>query len=261
MKLRLLAGVLLSAGVVLCQDAAPAAAPEAAPVRREFHVDPGTKIPLSLINSISSKNAAEGDRVYLETAFPIVGDGRILIPPGSYVAGTVTSVKRAGRVRGKAELFIRFDSLTLPNGVTRDFRSRMSGMDGQSGQTLDRREGKVIGDANKGGDARTVGETAVAGTWIGTVAGSAASRPGMGAGLGAAAGAAAGMVGVLLSRGPEAVLAKGTTVEMVLDRELLFDDSELEFAAPMRKSYAQPVSSPATDTNSGRSRRRIGQIP
>lgn len=255
----LLSGALLSASLAYCQPPAEAApAPEAA--KLDYRIDPGTKIPLSLINSISSKNAAEGDRVYLETAFPIVAGGRIVIPPGSYVTGTVTSVKRAGRVRGKAELYLRFDSLMLPNGVMRDFRSRMSGMDGQSGQSLDRREGKVVGDGNKGGDARTVGETAVAGTWIGTVAGSAAGRSGMGAGMGAAAGAAAGMVGVLLSRGPEAVLAKGTTVEMVLDRELVYEDTELDFAPPARKSYAQPVNAPAGESSRG-PRRRIGQIP
>jgi type IV secretion system protein VirB10 len=253
---------LLVCSALFSQDPAAPAAEPAAPKPRDYQVEPGTKIPLSLINSVSSKNAAEGDRVYLETAFPIVGEGRILIPPGSYVAGTVTQVKRAGRIKGKAELFIRFDSLTLPNGVTRDFRARVSGMDGQTGQTLDRREGRITGEGNKGGDARSVGETAVTGTWIGTVAGSAAGRPGMGAGLGAAAGAAAGMVGVLLSRGPEAVLPKGTTVEMVLDRALLFSEGELEFGYTPKKSYAQPVAAPAQETRGGGlSRRRLGQIP
>jgi hypothetical protein len=33
----------------------------------------------------------------------------------------------------------------------------------------------------------------------------------------------------LLTRGPDAVLAKGTTLEMVLDRQLRFDATELEF--------------------------------
>ena len=35
------------------------------------------------------------------------------------------------------------------------------------------------------------------------------------------------MIGVLLSRGPDAVLAKGSTIEMVLDRPLYFEESEL----------------------------------
>ncbi len=249
----LLSGALISAIFAFGQPPAEEGG------KPQFRVEPGTKIPLSLIKGISSKDALVGDTVYLETAFPVVAGGRIVIPPGSYVTGTVTSVKRAGRVRGRAELFIRFDTLMLENGVLRDFRSRMSGMDGQAGQTLDRREGKVVADGNKSGDARTVGETAVAGTWIGTVAGSAASRAGMGAGVGAAAGAAAGMVGVLLSRGPEAVLAKGTTVEMVLDRELIYEDAELEIPPTRRKSYAQPMSAAPADNKAPR--RRIGQLP
>ena len=44
------------------------------------------------------------------------------------------------------------------------------------------------------------------------------------------AGAAAGLIGVLLTRGPDAVLAKGSTVEMVLDRNLDFDEGELDFS-------------------------------
>ena len=59
--------------------------PEAKPAVKNFEVEPGTHIPLSLINSVSTKHAAAGDRVYLETVFPILAGGRIVIPPGSYV--------------------------------------------------------------------------------------------------------------------------------------------------------------------------------
>src|SRR5262249_39783647 len=99
----------------------------------DYIVEPGSKIPLSMINSVSTKHSVEGERVYLETVFPILVSGKIVIPPGSYVAGTVTQVKRPGRVKGRAELYLRFDSLTLPNGVTRDFRARVSSLDGRGG--------------------------------------------------------------------------------------------------------------------------------
>ncbi len=215
-----------------------------------FDLTDGTHIPLSLINSVSTKQAVEGDRVYMETAFPILQNGKVIIPVGSYVAGTVTKVKRPGRVKGKAELFIRFDSLTLPNGVTRDFRARIGGLDGQATEKLDREEGTIRGSSNKGGDARTVGEAAGAGTSIGAIAGSVAGHTGMGVGIGAAAGAAAGLVAVLASRGPEAILARGSTLEMVLDRTLSFDESELDFSGPglgngSRRTQTVPLPSPA----------------
>jgi type IV secretion system protein VirB10 len=217
----LLATTFAVAGLLSAQEAAPTPA--------EFTVETGAKVPLSLINSISTKHSAEGDRVYLETVFPVLVNGRIVVPVGSYVAGTVTQLKKPGRVKGRGELYVRFDSLTLPNGVTRDFHGRIGSMDGNAKDELDRVEGKVRSEGNKSGDARSVGEAAAAGASIGVIAGGAAGHYGMGAGIGAAAGAAAGMVGVLLSRGPDAVLARGSTLEMVLDRPISFTESELNF--------------------------------
>jgi len=218
---------------------------EAKAETKSFLVEPGTHIPLSLINSVSTKNSAPGDRVYLETVFPILVDGRIVIPPGSYVAGTITDVQRPGKVKGRGEFHLRFDSLTLPNGTTRDFRARVSGLDGRASEELDRKEGSIKSEGNKSGDARTVGETAAAGASVGALAGSMSGAAGMGAGIGAAAGAAAGLIAVLATRGPEAVLAKGTTLEMVLDREVKFDDKELDFSnSPMRRSSSSDSGGP-----------------
>lgn len=232
-----LVSLLVVSGTLLAQNPAPNPSDSGGwrkvdqPKPGEYLIEPGTKIPLSLINSVSTKHSAEGDRVYLETVFPIMSNGRIVIPPGSYVAGTVTQVKRPGRVKGRGELFLRFDSLTLPNGVTRDFRARIGSMDGRASEEFDRTEGKIRSEGNKGGDARSVGEATAAGASIGVIAGGASGHYGMGAGIGAAAGAAAGLMGVLLTRGPEAVLAKGSTVEMILDRPLRFEESELNFGA------------------------------
>lgn len=207
---------------------------QAAP--RKTVLIPGTKIPMNMLNSVSTKHAAEGDRIYLETIFPIMVDGKVVIPVGSNVAGTVTSVKRPGRVKGRGELYVRFDSLILPNGVVRDFRARMGSLDGRANEDFDRKEGKVTSEGNKAGDAQTIGTAATTGTMIGTVAGSAAGRAGMGAGIGAAAGATAGMISVLMSRGPEAMIAKGSTLEMVLDRSLEFTEEELNFGnTPARR--------------------------
>jgi hypothetical protein len=164
------------------------------------------------------------------------------------VAGTVTQIKRPGRVKGRGELFLRFDSLTLPNGVTRDFRARVSSLDGRGNEELDRTEGKIRSEGDKAGDARTIGEAAGAGASIGAIAAGASSgHYGMGAGIGAAAGATAGLMGVLLSRGPDAVLAKGSSLEMVLDRPLQFKASELDFGGnsmrPVPDSGGGPVPS------------------
>ncbi len=184
----------------------------------EYVVDAGTRILLSLVSSVNTKQAAPGDRIQLQTNYPVLSLGRIVIPKGSYVMGTVTDAQRAGRVKGKASLYLRFDSITLPNGVTRDFRARVGSADAD----VDRKEGRINGQGTKGKDAKTVGTTTAAGAGIGSMAGGA-----MGAGIGAAAGAVGGLIGVMGSRGQDLMLPRGSTMEMVLDRELRFTGDEL----------------------------------
>jgi type IV secretion system protein VirB10 len=241
---------------VYAQDAAttappppPALVPDA-PV--SYTIESGTRIPLALISSVSSKSSSAGDRVYLETAFPIVNGNHIVIPTGSYVTGTVTEVKRPGRVKGRGQLYVRFDSITLPNGITREFRSRLGSVDARSGEKLDPREGQVVADSDKAGDAKTVATGGLGGASIGAIAGSAAGHAGMGAGIGGAAGAAAGMAAVLFTRGPEAELSKGSTIEMVLDRPLTFNADELIFTtAPVAPGRFSDGPGPEPGKNQG----------
>jgi hypothetical protein len=209
-----------------------------------YTVASGVKIPLSLINSISTKHSMEGDSVYLETAFPILSNGRIVIPVGSYVAGTVTQVKKPGRVKGRGELYVRFDTLTLPNGVSRDFRSRMGTLDASSMGNLDRAEGRVESEGDKLGDTRTVAETTATGASVGAIAGAAAKSMPMGLGIGAGAGAAAGLIAILAIRGPDAILTKGSTVEMILDRSLSFSETDLNFGNYQAPRMATPIAQP-----------------
>src|SRR6185437_15252765 len=183
------------------QEPAAPATPNNTSAPQSYTIETGTRIPLALISSVSTKSSSPGDRIYLETAFPIVNGNHIVIPTGSYVTGTVTEVKRPGKVKGRGQLYVRFDSITLPNGITREFRSRLGSVDARSGEKLDPKEGQVVADSNKGGDVRTAATTGVTGASIGAIAGSTAGHAAMGAGIGAAAGVAAGMVAVLFTRG------------------------------------------------------------
>ncbi|MCU1236471.1 MAG: hypothetical protein JWP63_4438, partial [Candidatus Solibacter sp.] len=182
------------------------AIPVRPPVTGEVIVPEGTRIALSLRNAIDTKHSREGDRVYLETVYPVARDGYMVIPRGSFVNGTVTISKAAGRGKGKGELYIRFDALTLPNGVTRDFRSRLGSAEGK---TVDRTEGTIKGERDKGHDARTVATTTGMGASLGGLIGRASGSTLKGVGVGGAAGAAAGLAGVLMKKGPDATLRPG----------------------------------------------------
>jgi hypothetical protein len=253
-----LSAAILSSSVLWCQQAA--LIPQTQDPGASYTIETGTHIALGLINSVSTKHSSAGDRIYLETVFPVVIENHIVIPPGSYVTGTVTEIKRPGRVRGKGEMYVRFDSLTLPNGVTRDFRSRLGSVDARGDEHVDK-EGTIKGDSNKGGDARVIGEGAAGGASIGAIAGSAAGHAGMGAGIGAAAGAVGGLAGVLLTRGPDAILAKGSTIEMILDRPLVFASTEVNFTTTAGSGHFSDGTGPVSTKNQQGLQNPIRRVP
>ena len=109
-------------------------------------------MPLVLINSVSTKHAAPGDRVYLESVYPVVIDGTHPDPGGNVcIPAAVTHVKRPGRIKGKGELFVRFEQMILPNGTIRDFTGRIGALDGRSPEGLERDEGSVSSEGNQRG--------------------------------------------------------------------------------------------------------------
>lgn len=199
-------------------DPAPKAAPDT------IVVPTGTRLPLVLQNEVSTRGAKPGDPVFLETMFPITVQNRIVIPVGTYVQGEILEAKRPGRVKGTGEIRIRLNTMILRNGYTVDFNAVPTNA-GTGGTTSTDNEGRIHGDTHKGHDAGTVIGTTAAGGGIGAIAAGA-----KGAGIGAGAGAALGLGTVLLTRGPEIVLHRGTSVDIVLDRNLYLDASKINFS-------------------------------
>ena len=64
-------------------------------------VPAGTRLPLVLHNSITTRNAMPGDPLYLETTYPILVNNRIVIPAGTFVQGEITEAKRAAKRQGR----------------------------------------------------------------------------------------------------------------------------------------------------------------
>ncbi|OLC37509.1 MAG: hypothetical protein DMG18_06240 [Acidobacteria bacterium] len=175
-------------------------------------VPAGTVIPVTLTSRISTKNARDGDGIYGKTVFPITVNNKIVIPEGSFVRGKVTEIRRPGRVKGKGELTLNFQTLVLPGGITVPIYTSLGGAGGAGER---KGEATVQGDSSKGEDAKTVGTTAAQGALIGVIA-----DRGKGAVVGGGVGAAAGTAAVLLTRGKDLVLEPGTTIEIVLDRPI-----------------------------------------
>jgi hypothetical protein len=187
-----------------------------------------TTIPLSLKNTVNSRTAFAGQAIYCETIYPITVGNRIVIPVGSYVKGAVTQVIRPGRVKGKAQVGIRFESITLPNGTTRRLRASLSSYGGTGEEGFKRQESKIEGASSKGEDAGKIATTATQGTIIGGLS----TRSGKGAGIGALSGGLGGLIWVLATRGKEVLLPPGTNLELQLSSPLTFDRDEI--APPTR---------------------------
>jgi hypothetical protein len=198
---------------------------------KNYIVPSGTRLPLILHNAVTTRNAKPGDPVYLETLFPIVIDNRILIPAGSYVEGEIQEAKRPGKIKGTGEIRLRLNSMILPNGYVVDFNAIPTNAGTGGNEAIDS-EGNVHGDTNKAGDVGTILKT----TGIGAGVGGIATQSAKGAGIGAGAGAAVGLAAVLLTRGPELELPRGTTVDVVLDRTVYLDSTRVNFSDPGRAS-------------------------
>jgi hypothetical protein len=172
------------------------------------------------MNSLTTRTAKEGDQVYLQTASPIALDGKIVVPPGSYVQGTVAMAKQSGKVTGRAELALRLETLTLASGKAMKFAPRLAGVDsGDSGQHVPGNEGVVKQSSSVGRDAERIAILAGSGASIGGIA----DRGWQGAGIGAAAGGAVGIATTLLTRGREVELHAGSTLDVVFDRAMTIE--------------------------------------
>jgi hypothetical protein len=190
-------------------------------------VPAGTRLPLVLHNSINTRNAQPNDPVYLETVFPVIVNGKIAIPAGSYVKGDITEATRPGKGKGAAEVRIRLTTLVFPTGYTVNFDAVPTNA-GTGGDEYADKEGQINKDRDRAADAGTVIKTTGAGAGIGAIAGRSAT----GAAIGAGAGVAAGLAAVLMARGPELELPRGSNVDIMLDRPLPLDATKLNFSDP-----------------------------
>jgi hypothetical protein len=137
-------------------------------------VPAGTKIPVVTDQSVSSKTAKIGQSISGTVSQNVMSGGTVLIPKGSEVKLTVTSVQASGRLSTPAKLYLRLRSVTV-GGKTYTVATSSAG--------------RTLGGKGKR-DAEFIGGGAAGGAIIGALAGG-----GKGAAIGAAAGAGAGTAG------------------------------------------------------------------
>lgn len=204
----------------------PSAVPSAPPSQPELVVPAGTTLTIALSTFLNSRSTQIGDTFHADISYPVWLQQRQVIPRGSVIKGSVTHVQRPGRLKGKARIALRFETLLLPNGISRDLIVELRGIHGPGVEKIDRRTETVEMDSSKGRDTGEMAGNAGQGAIIGAIAGG-----GKGAGIGAGVGGVVGLATILLSRGNELVLEPGTEFDLVLRQPLRYAYGELEFNA------------------------------
>ncbi len=194
-------GAALVASACSSTASGPAGQPAAprATAPREVTILAGTTLPLALTSSVASDTSAVEDRVTAEFTRSITIDGREVLPAGTRVSGVVSEVDGSGRVKGRAMIALRFQSLST--GATQyDIQA----------ETVSR-----LAPATKSEDATKIGIGAGAGAIIGGIVGGKE-----GAAKGAAIGGGAGTGVVLATKGQEVRLGPGDDVTTQLTASL-----------------------------------------
>jgi hypothetical protein len=218
--MRVMASVFVLAVVASAQVSPPktdaANPPSASP--QALIIPSGTKVPVVLKHAISTRGTREGDAVYAETAFPVVANGRVLIPAGTYVQGRISHIQQAGRIKGHAEVLMHFTTLIYPSGYTVLLPGAVENAPGVDKAKVKDEEGTIRADSQTGQKIATAAGTAATGTVIG-----AATQGGKGALVGAAIGGVVGTAIALLTASNDVKLDAGTTIEMVIQRDVPVD--------------------------------------
>lgn len=184
-------------------DAAPAAVPASAaagapaPVWREVTIPAGTSLRVVLDTGVGSETSRAEEPVTAHLSRSITIDGMTVLPEGSRVSGVVTDATRSAKVKGRAHVAVRFDSLT-PRGDDQRYDIRTASV----GRTA---------PATKKNDALKIGAPAAGGAVIGAIVGGK-----KGAAIGTAVGGGAGAGVVLSTRGKEVHLPKGAALTLRL---------------------------------------------
>jgi len=177
-------------------------------------IPPGSHVLLKLVNSVTTRTAKPGDYIYMRTASPIVSGGQVVVPEGTYVQGVVSQSSQGGRVKGRAELSIRIETMTLASGKVVQVNPHLSSVDaGETSQKV-KGEGEIQQGSGVGHDAARVATISGGGAALGGLT----DRSWKGAGIGAGAGAGVGLATVLLTRGREVTLHQGSTLDVIFDR-------------------------------------------
>jgi hypothetical protein len=188
LRLLVLFGAMNAAGVLSGLAAQTSAA-------ESLTLPAGTRIPIRLGQSIDTRRDRPGAPFLAHVSAPVMRNGEVILPRGTVCRGHVAESKPSGRLKGRAVLSLRLDSV--------EWNGRK--------YTLDTSGPSFVSKSHKKRNIALIGGGAGTGATIGAVAGG-----GVGALIGAGAGAAAGTTGAVITGKRQLHLAPETHVVFTL---------------------------------------------
>jgi hypothetical protein len=166
-----------------------------------FVVPNGTELVGVLNSDLSTQTAHEGDRFTLTVRSPGQYDG-------ATIEGSVASIERSGRVSGRSQMTLDFDTIRLRDGRSYRFAGILENVRTPSGEVVRIDNEGAVRDSDQ--TNKTVTRTAI-GTAVGAIIGAIAGG-GKGAAIGAVIGAGAGAGSVYVQGRDDLLLNAGTEV-------------------------------------------------
>jgi hypothetical protein len=194
----------------------------------EVTVAEGTRITLQLNEHLSTKLNSEGDPFTAVVSVPVLQGDRIVIPKGSMVSGSISRVVRPGRFKGKAVMNLLFQSIRIPGRGKFEIVASLARVDPEGNAGV-KSEGTIQGNGSAGGDVTRILKPSLGGAGIGVLAGGA-----RGSAIGAGVGAIVGLGTVFATRGKDLEVARGSTMDIVLDRPLSLPVESTEAGAGIK---------------------------
>jgi hypothetical protein len=170
-------------------------------VAASFVVPDGTQLVAVLNNQLTTQNVREGERFTLTVRSPSQYEG-------ATIDGVISSVERSGRVTGRSQITIDFDSIRLRDGRSYRFAGILEGVRTPDGDVVSIDNEGAVRDSNQ--TKQTVTRTAI-GTAVGAIIGAIAGG-GKDAAIGAVIGAGAGAGSVYVQGRDDLELDAGTEV-------------------------------------------------
>lgn len=165
----------------------------------DFVIANNTRITAVLKTPISTKVSQNGDRFQMEVTSPSQYNGAI-------IEGRVAKTERSGRVSGRANISLEFDTIRLRNGQTYRFGGIVDSVRNSNGENVTVNNEGTVRDNNQ--TTKTVTRAGI-GAAIGAIIGAIAGG-GQGAAIGAGVGAGAGAGTVILQGRDDVELGDGT---------------------------------------------------